>query len=133
MKKPFRINPAKPYRNEAALQTMVCKYIRFQYPNVPFYAIPNGIGKLGKRTAWISKSTGTTAGIPDLCIATGNELYNALYIELKNGTSNDITADQAYQINRLSAAGNLVVICRTLEDAVLAIDKYLALEGRDNT
>jgi len=63
--------------------------------------------------------------VPDLCLPVPRGDYGALYIELK--VSGRTTTDaQEEMIEKLRAAGNRVVVCRDLDDAIELIQTYLS-------
>lgn len=87
------------------------------------YHIPNG-GKRSAVEASQFKAIGVLAGIPDYHIAIPARGYASLYIEFKTdtGTLSDI---QVKRIETLRGAGNLVVICRSADQALAEVEKYL--------
>jgi hypothetical protein len=114
---------------EDRLQEAVCIYLKAQYPQTVFYSIPNGSNKT-RHEQHLFKATGLTPGVPDLCIAKpaygfgGKTLYHGLYIELKTPKGR-LSPAQKEMILRLETNGYLVEVCRSLDEAMAVIDKYL--------
>lgn len=87
------------------------------------YAIPNG-GKRDAREAAKLKTTGTRAGVPDICLPVPRGKYNNLYIELKVG-KNKPSPEQIKWHERLRANGNRVEVCYGWREAAETILSYL--------
>lgn len=111
------------HNEEDLLQKAVCDYLTLQYRNVVFYAVPNGYKKSAFEQ-WKAKVTGLVAGIPDLVIAHVKQPYSALYMELKS-KKGTVSPAQKTKIAQLKAAGYMVVVCNSLDEAKAIIDDYL--------
>ena len=89
------------------------------------YAVPNG-GFRSKRTASVLKAEGVKRGIPDLHCFVAVHPYHSLYIEMKTETG-DLTESQKSVIPMLRREGHKVLICRSEEQALNEILKYLGI------
>lgn len=89
------------------------------------YAVPNG-GFRSKRTASVLKAEGVKSGIPDLHCFVAVHPYHSLYIEMKTETG-DLTESQKSVIPMLRREGHKVLICRSEEQALNEILKYLGI------
>lgn len=89
------------------------------------YAVPNG-GYRSKRTASVLKAEGVKSGIPDLHCFVAVHPYHSLYIEMKTETG-DLSESQKSVIPMLRREGHKVVICRSVEQALNEILKYLGI------
>lgn len=116
-------NKGKAAATEHDLQVSCIRWLRFTYPNILCYAIPNG-GYRTYTTACAMVAEGVLSGIPDLHIPMPRGGYASLYIEMKNGKRGVISEHQKAMIPRLQELGNKVVVCRTLEEFQRAIEEY---------
>ena len=117
-------NGGKAAPTEHDLQVQCLRWLRYQYPQVLCYAIPNG----GQRNTIIAaklKAEGVVSGVPDLHIPVPRGGYASLYIEMKNGKAGRLSEHQKEVIPRLQAFGNKVVVCRTFEEFRREIKEYL--------
>lgn len=67
---------------------------------------------------------GVTAGVPDLFIAHQHPDFNGLFIEMKAG-KNGLTDSQENMIIDLMRAGYKVDVCRSLDEFMDAVNKYV--------
>lgn len=101
-------------RHEQALQRQVAKLFDICLPaQCVWYAVPNG-GFRTKAEAAIMKSTGTKAGVPDLCIIWRGRPH---FIELKSPNGRLSIAQHDMHL-RLTLAGAIVITCTSLEGVV---------------
>lgn len=116
--------------SEAALQAQCIEYMRFQYPNIICFSIPNG-GSRNKLEAIKLKKTGVLAGVPDLFIAThymsDTYTFHGLFIELKK-KGGRLTASQEAMILKLENSGYKVKVIYSFDEFVRTI-KGLNLKG----
>lgn len=90
------------------------------------YHVPNG-GLRDKATAGRLKAAGVRAGVPDLHLPVARRGFHGLWIELKRcDRSNHPTPAQAWWHERLRAEGHHVVVCYGADEAISAIEHYLA-------
>ena len=119
-----KTNRGKAACSEHDLQTECIRWLRYAYPKVLCYAIPNG-GYRTKSTARQMHAEGVVSGIPDLHIPIPRGGYASLYIEMKNGKAGRLSEHQKEIIPRLQAFGNKVVVCRTFEEFRQEVESYL--------
>ena len=91
------------------------------------YAIPNA-GKRSPAAAAYYRAEGMLPGMPDLCLPVARAGYHALYIEMKRGNAGKLTGAQHECLRALTDQGNRAIVCRSVEEALSAIDVYL--DGR---
>lgn len=126
----------KGHDSERDLQRAVCEWLDVQ--DVPYYAVPNGQYRPGQRP-----EVGMQAGVPDLCIPEQSSIWRdgvnkvaypdivgALYIELKTA-SGRLRDEQIEWMNRLTDADNACSVCRSLDDVIHVVRKYLDYKIRD--
>jgi len=114
----------KPARNEHCLQRAIanwCAGLGLQLVRGRFAAIPNG-GARDVITASKLKAEGVRAGMPDLIF--WREPGRVLWMEVKNGTSGSVSAAQKVLHSALKADGHLVVVCRSLSEAIEAVEAF---------
>lgn len=107
---------------EHELQVLCVKWFRIKYKEYLIFAIPNG-GFRHFSTAIKLKAEGVLSGVPDLFIATPNDLYHGLFIEMKVGYNKE-SKNQLELIERLTYFGYKVVTCKTFEDFHKVVDNY---------
>jgi hypothetical protein len=114
----------KPAKSEHCLQRAIVNWCEGLGKNVVqerFAAIPNG-GARDIVTASRLKQEGARAGMPDL-IFWGHS-GRVLWLEVKNGTSGQISASQKIVHAKLKSDGHLVIVCRDLMEAIEAIQSF---------
>jgi len=124
---------------EDNIQLAVCKYLKYQYPDVIFLCdLASGM-RLNIGQAKRAKSMKSCNGLPDIYILEprGGELgYAGLMLELKtekagnkNGTvkQTDHTREQQAILDRLEKKGYMARFAIGFEEAVSIIDFYMAL------
>jgi hypothetical protein len=124
---------------EHDLQAAVFEWAQLSQAKYPelrlLHAIPNGGGrgkpfitKSGKRLPPLAavrlKAEGVKAGIPDIHLPVGHGGYLSLYIEMKRG-SGVVSAAQKEVIELLRLENNLVLVCRSAEEAIMSLKRYL--------
>jgi len=87
------------------------------------YAIPNG-GHRAKSTAKQMQLEGVKKGVPDLHCIVAVAPYHSLYIEMKT-PKGDLSSDQKAFVPLLRECGHKVVVCRSVDQALTEIQKYL--------
>ena len=110
----------KPRHIESQIQIQMVKWFRLQYPRYIIAAIPNG-GQRSALEAKIMKGEGVLAGFSDLIIIARE---NVLFVEVKtkSGYQSDLQAKFQSDVERL---GFQYSICRSLDDFILTIEKWL--------
>ena len=91
-------------------QIFVCQWLKREYPDVWFYAVPNG-GYRGKKEAGMLKAGGASAGVPDLCFP---GLF--LYVEMKKEKGGVVSDSQKRWLRGLESFGYTVAIAKGFED-----------------
>jgi hypothetical protein len=109
--------------SEEQLQTQTASWLRLQHPRLLAYHIPNG-GARDVRVGKKLKTQGVMRGVPDWFVSVSNRKYHGLYIELKVGT-NKQTDEQKLFEQRSTENGYLYEVCRTLEEFVKTITRYI--------
>lgn len=117
---------------ESQEQKALFQWIRMQ-PEIKgiAYSIPNGsvlAGNASKRAIQMNslKATGLLLGVPDICIPLPRNGYGALYVELKVESGGKVTQNQHNVIDALNKAGNMAIVCNGADEAITAIQEYLA-------
>lgn len=87
------------------------------------YAIPNGSSR-HPQEAMRLKLEGVQPGMPDLCLPVPRGEHAALYLESKAGRS-PLSKEQRERKRELEAAGNKVVVYRSIEEGRRALLDYL--------
>lgn len=85
---------------ESRLQQACIKWVRYQYPDLIIYAVPNG-GKRNAVTGAILKAEGVLAGVADLFVAKATAQHHGLYIEMKTAkgrqTASELSSRQSHE------------------------------------
>lgn len=108
---------------EYHIQTAFVHWLRSQHPNILFTIAPNGM-KLPIQVAKKMKAMGYLKGTPDIIIFEARKGFNGLLIELKTEKGR-LTKEQKIVIPMLNDRGYKTVICRSCEEAILTVEKYL--------
>lgn len=110
----------KPRHEESKIQQAVVRWFRLQYPKYIIAAVPNG-GYRNTKEAAIMQREGILAGFSDLMIIAQ---HNVLFVEMK--TKDGLQSDKQKEFqNKVSKLGFEYVICRSFEQSVLAIERWL--------
>jgi hypothetical protein len=136
MQKRHNMQQKKTYHSkEYELQLAVCKYIRYQYPNILFRSDLGGI-KLTKGLAIKSKRIQHSKGFPDLFLYYPSGKYNGLAIELKvkdifkkDGTlrKSEHLEQQQKVLDILNANNYYATFAVGFNEAKTVIDNYVGL------
>jgi len=119
-------NAKKTATSEHSLQVACVNWYRGTFPEYAplLIAIPNG-GKRNKGVAAKLKAEGVVSGVPDLFCAVPVEDKHGLFIEMKNGKSNDVTDNQRRIMFALRLQGYRAEVCRSYEEFCKIIQEYL--------
>lgn len=110
----------KPRHEESKIQQAVVRWFRLQYPKYIIAAVPNG-GYRNTKEAAIMQREGILAGFSDLMIIAQ---HNVLFVEMK--TKDGLQSDKQKEFqNKVSKLGFEYVICRSFEQSVLSIERWL--------
>lgn len=114
--------------SESQIQQMCINWFRLQHQKLwedgVLFHIPNeGIrrGVTGKRM----KAEGIVKGVADLCLAIPRHGYAALYIEMKRPGCYQRPEQKMWE-RGVTKHGNKYVVCKSLEEFQLTINRYLA-------
>jgi hypothetical protein len=111
--------------DESSIQSSYIVWLNLQYPHIADVtaSFPNG-GKRTPRYGAKLRREGLKKGIPDVGIFYPTMDYPGMFIEFKkeDGVVKD---EQIAMMKRLSDVGYFCVVCRSLEDAMLATRGYL--------
>ena len=106
--------------SERGLQAQCFEFFRFALPPDAFaHAIPNGDGRM-------TLAPGTVSGVPDLVV-----IYKgrAIYIELKTAKG-AVRPSQRWAHERLTLAGAIVTVCRSVEEVEGFLAQVIPLRAR---
>lgn len=111
---------------ESQEQQRLALKLRWLYPNLVFFAVPNG-GRRNRGEAHKMTLEGVEKGTPDLFIAEPNEDFHGLFIELKraNESMTKVSPEQEDKMVRLREKGYCVRVCYGAEEAMKEISLYL--------
>jgi hypothetical protein len=104
---------------ERNLQTAVFEFLSATLPpDCVAFCIPNGDGRM-------TRAPGALAGIPDICL-----IYRGrpIFIELKSSTG-ELRRHQRHVHDRLTLAGSVVAICRSVDDVERFLKMVIPLRG----
>lgn len=108
---------------ESRLQQACVRWVRYQYPDVVVYAIPNG-GKRNAVTGAILKAEGVLAGVADLFVARACGAWHGLYIEMKTERGRQSESQKAFE-RAVVGEGYQYSLCRSFDDFREVIKTYL--------
>lgn len=115
---------------EANLQTTIVKWMRLQYPDILFFAIPNEQLYSGKGGALAGKrlnDMGRMAGVADLFIAhpIACGMWGCgLFIECKSGRNKQSPAQRIFE-QRATQSGYHYKVVYTIDEAIQTITHYI--------
>lgn len=110
----------KPRHEESKIQQAVVQWFRLQYPKYIIAAVPNG-GYRNSKEAAIMQREGVLSGFSDLIVIAQR---NVLFMEMKTPKGLQSDKQKEFQ-NKVSRLGFEYVICRSFEQSVLAIERWL--------
>lgn len=108
---------------ESQIQQACIKWVRYQYPDLIIYAIPNG-GHRDAVTGAILKAEGVLAGVADIFVAKANKYHHGLYIEMKTAKGRQADSQRAFE-QAVTREGYRYELCRSFEQFVTIIRTYL--------
>ena len=111
------------FNEEYHIQTALIHWLRLVRPEVLFTIAPNGM-KLPIGVAKKIKAMGYNKGCPDIMIFEAKKNYCGLFIELKTKTGK-IQTEQKVWLDQLSRRGYKAIVCRSCEEAIVAINDYM--------
>jgi len=93
------------------------------------HAIPNG-GSRHPAVAGKLKAEGVKPGVPDLHLPVARGVYHSLYIEMKTVKGRLSDAQRRWR-ELLMGEGNAYVVCRSVTEGLVVLERYLALGRGD--
>lgn len=114
------MTPATEHEEQCAF----VQWLEWNYPNEPWFAIPNG-GKRDVRVAMKLKKEGVKPGVPDIFFAYPNKRYNGLFIEMKAQKNRYVTDAQEEMMFKLIASGFKCVVAKGVDQAISAVKEYM--------
>jgi hypothetical protein len=120
----MRKTPAKKIPNESQEQQRFVLKLRWFYPDLVFFAIPNG-GKRNSGEATRMKLEGVEKGTPDIFIAEPRNGFFGLFIEMKKKRDGSISEAQKGKIKLLREKGYAAHVCYGAEQAIEVLNSYL--------
>lgn len=127
----FQQRLRKSAKNEHCLQRKIVDWCRGFGRDVireRFAAIPNG-GARDRITGAKLKAEGVRAGMPDLIF--WRDGGRVLWVEVKNGASGRMSPEQKDLHASMKADGHIVVVVRSLAEAIESVRFFYAMEGGD--
>lgn len=117
--------------SESAIQKAIMQWAAIQEHNgLPelklLYHCPNG-GYRNPKEASSFKKMGVKPGVPDLHLPVPKGIYAGLWIELKTQIGKQSEYQKEWE-KELTNYGHLYKLCRSVDEAILAITDYLSLD-----
>lgn len=119
--------PTKSNITEESVQAAIVKYIKWKHPNVRYCASLGGI-RTTFRQAAKAKRTGYIKGKNDLDIYEARGGYHALFLEIKKDKKSYPTPEQKRWLQDMEQRGYHAIVVKGVDEAVEAIEKYLAMQ-----
>lgn len=120
--------------SEHTAQVLICNWLDMQYPDLVFFAVPNG-ARLGghtdaQRYGIINKlkAEGLTPGAPDLVILAPRGNYHACLLEMKKEKGGRLSENQKEFLARAEQAGYYTIVGRGYDQARELLEEYLSWE-----
>jgi hypothetical protein len=116
--------------DEHSEQVAVVAYLQMSYPDVLFWATPNGAMMGGGRAGAIRmnalKAEGLLPGVSDLIIFEPRGGYSAMFLEMKRADGGSGASDnQLWFIRQVEQRGAFGIVCNGYDEAQVVIDDYL--------
>lgn len=116
--------PAKKIPSESQEQQRFVLKLRWLFPDITFFAIPNG-GKRNPGEASRMKLEGVEKGTPDIFIAEPRNGLFGLFIEMKKQNDGTVSPEQKIKIKKLHEKGYAAEVCYGAEQAMEVLNSYL--------
>lgn len=117
--------------DEQAFVLEWCAWSAVRYPVLKLiYHIPNE-GKRSYAEGARQKRLGLRRGVCDLCLPAARGGYHGLYIEMKTEEGR-VSREQAEFIEGILGEGYMAEVCRSGEEAVAVIERYLKMDMGEN-
>jgi hypothetical protein len=112
--------------SEDAFQVSAMQYLRYCYPDILAFHVPNG-GKRSAREGAKFKRQGVLAGVPDILIIKQKGSFSGFAIELKV-KGGRLSPSQKERLQQFEGAGFKTLTTYSLDEFINEIDKYLKNE-----
>lgn len=114
-------------------QVAVVDYLNSRYPNVLFWATPNGAhlaGNIRQRSAAMNKlkAEGFLPGVADIIIFEPRGEYSAMFLEMKRVKGGEVSENQDWFLAQIEERGGFGVVAHGFDEAKEFIDDYLAVK-----
>lgn len=120
----MQLKRKRKYRyHEDALQETCNTWLRYKFPNLVFFAIPNG-GRRNPFEMARMKLCGVLNGVPDTFLAHAAGGFHGLFIEFKSD-SGRLSESQSALIPKIESEGYLVAVVRSFEEFERLITEYV--------
>lgn len=112
---------------EHAEQVAVCNYLSVKYPDVLFWATPNGASLSGRGRAMNKlKGEGFLPGVSDLIIFEPRGGYSCAFVEMKKADGGSgASENQQWFIREVEKRGAFGIVCNGFDEARTVLDDYL--------
>lgn len=115
-------------RTEEEIHKALIEWAGYKEAEMPalkmLHHVPNG-GKMPAGSAGKLKGMGMRRGLPDLVLPVPRSPHHGLYLELKS-PSGRVRPTQRWWLQALAEAGYAVEVAYRLDDAIEAVEEYLA-------
>lgn len=116
-------------------QVAVVEYLYRQYPNVLFWATPNGArlsGGPSKRARQMNalKAEGFLPGVADLIIFEPRGGFSCMMLEMKRRRGGVVSDNQFDFLAQAEARGAFTAVCHGSEEAIQLIDEYMSYDTK---
>lgn len=111
---------------EDLMQEACVNYVKYQYPSVLFFHVPNE-GKRTKYQRMVVKVLGTKAGVSDLIFLEPKHEFHGMALELKVKPNKPSKAQSDF-LKECTAKGYLAKVIYSFEEFKECVDKYFGEE-----
>lgn len=129
---PMKSHSKMPAASESQSQVALFQWAAWhqgKWPQLAYmFAIPNG-GNRDRITGMLMKREGVKRGVPDIFLPWPSGPYHGLFIEMKT-KKGKTTEEQETFLNWLAFNQYQAVVCRSTEQAIQVIERYLLLKER---
>jgi len=94
------------------------------------YSVPNGRSNATEGAKY--RATGSSPGVPDICVPYRRKGYGALYLELKRVKGGVVSFDQKNWIAFLNNEGYLAVVAKGADEAIAMVEEYFSVDDKKN-
>lgn len=116
---------AKARPEDVVQRAVVCHIQRRKYPDVSWFAVPNG-GWRSASEAAIMQGLGVRAGVLDLMLFRGGR---AFALELKRDKGGRLSQHQSGMIRELEAAGVECAVACGIDQAIAQLERWGLIRG----